>query len=60
MTDMTKELSALDGIPYWKWAKLKAYVDSQFEVSKKENVLAVNKNTLRNHLIDLAELELET
>lgn len=39
MVDLTKELAVLNGIPRWKWERLKAYVDAQFaEIENKTSL----------------------
>lgn len=58
MLDLSKELSALWGIPRWKWERLKACVDAQFEKKEKENVLEMDKDVLRERLVSVDELEL--
>lgn len=50
MVDLTKELAVLNGIPRWKWERLKAYVDAQFAEIEKQDVLALNKDALSGYL----------
>ncbi len=60
MTDLTEELSILNGIPRWKWERLKAFIDAQFRDIEKENVLAINKDALSGYLIVVDEAKLKT
>lgn len=58
--DLSRELSAIDGITYWKWTQLKRCVDSMFERQQKQSTLAVNEDALQGTLVFFREGKLDT
>lgn len=48
--DYSKEINVLNGIPYWKWCKLRTCIDRHFARQQIENTLVISKSVLRECL----------